>query len=128
MARRFLRPTLPPLAGVGNPARGSYAGLAGKAFAKVLSETWTEVSPTGAYWNHTRLLSDNRIAAGASDASSCTFEVPQQGILAVKVELIYRRAFKGLADLKGWTDPNLVMASRRFTLRRRDRLSPTLPE
>ena len=41
---------------------GPQAGLPGKAYARVLAELWTEISPSGAYWNPTRALSDNRIS------------------------------------------------------------------
>lgn len=56
-------PTIPEWGGMGDPDERYYAGLPGKAFAKVLEELWTEVSPSGAYWNPTRVLSDNRLAA-----------------------------------------------------------------
>jgi len=41
-----------------NAAEGYYAGLPGTAYAKILQEIRTEVTPTGAYWNPTRVLSD----------------------------------------------------------------------
>jgi hypothetical protein len=44
-------PIVPEWGGVGDPDEGYYAGLPGKGFAKILQELWTEVSPTGAYWN-----------------------------------------------------------------------------
>jgi len=57
--------TIPQWGGVGDwrqevASKGYYAGLPGKAFAKILVEMWTEITPTGAYWNPTRLVSDNR--------------------------------------------------------------------
>ncbi len=67
-------PELPDWCGQGDKADGCYAGLPGKTYAKILEEAWTGVSPTGAYWNMTRLVSDNRIAAFASDESAYTFE------------------------------------------------------
>ncbi|UCC76355.1 MAG: carboxypeptidase regulatory-like domain-containing protein, partial [Anaerolineales bacterium] len=60
-------PTLPDWCDAGDPSQGYYAGLPGKAFAKVLQELWAEVMPSGAYWNMTRIVSDNRIAAFATD-------------------------------------------------------------
>ena len=45
------------------PWAGSYRGVPGKVYAKVLEELWTEISPSGAYWNQTRILSDNRLPA-----------------------------------------------------------------
>ena len=63
-------------AGVGDPAKGYYAGLPGKGYAKILMELWTEITPTGAYWNPTRVVSDNRLPAFASDASTYAFAAP----------------------------------------------------
>jgi hypothetical protein len=101
--------TVPEWGGVGDPAAGYYAGLPGKAFAKVLEELWTELSPTAAYWRPTRVLSDNRIAAFATDASAYAFAAPGRGRVAVEVTLLYRRAFKKLAEQKGWDVPDIVM-------------------
>ena len=102
-------PTVPDWGGVGDPEDGYYAGLPGKAFAKVLEELWTEVSPTGAYWNPTRVLSDNRIPALATDKSEYAFTAPERGDVNVEVTLIYRRAYKELMDWKKWEVPDVVM-------------------
>jgi len=98
---------VPQWGGVGDwrqeaASKGYYAGLPGKAFAKILVEMWTEITPTGAYWNPTRLVSDNRLAAFATDVSQYTFSAQPQGEVLVKVRLIYRRAYRALADPKGW--------------------------
>jgi len=103
-------PTLPGWCGRGDPRRGYYAGLPGKAFAKILEERWTGISPTGAYWNPTRLLSDNRIAALDSDTSRYLFLAPREGQTTIEVRLLFRRAFKQLMDQKGWSDPDILMA------------------
>ncbi|MFQ6014087.1 MAG: hypothetical protein ACE5NP_01420 [Anaerolineae bacterium] len=109
-------PTVPEWGGVGDPSEGYYAGLPGKAFAKVLEELWTEVSPTGAYWNQTRVLSDNRIAAFATDTSTYTFAAPSEGEVSVEVTLLFRRAFIALMDQKGWDVPDVVISSHRLTV------------
>jgi hypothetical protein len=101
--------TLPEWAGQGDPAQGNYAGLPGKAYAKVLKELWTEVSPTGAYWNHTALVSDNRLAAFQADESIYTFAAPAQGSISVRASLYYRRAYRQIAEWKGWQDPDILM-------------------
>jgi hypothetical protein len=88
---------------------GREAGLPGKAFAKVLEELWTEVSPTGAYWNPTRVVSDNRLAAFAADTSTYTFAASTDGQTTVEVTLLFRRAFSGLMEQKGWNVPEIVM-------------------
>lgn len=105
--------------GAGDPDHGYYAGLPGKAYAKVLEEVWTQVSPSGAYWNPTRVVSDNRLAALASDESAYAFALPANASgseLTVSVTLLYRRAFKELMDQKGWTDADIVMEQEVLTL------------
>jgi hypothetical protein len=102
-------PTVPEWGGVGDPAEGYYAGLPGKAFARVLEELWTEISPSGAYWNPTRVVADNRLAAFASDTSTYTLAAPQEGAVDVEVTLIFRRAFIELMGQKGWDVPDVVM-------------------
>lgn len=101
--------TAPEWAGVGDPGQGYYANLPGRAFAKVLQELWTEITPTGAYWNPTRLVSDNRLAAFATDTSIYTFAAPAEGQVTVQVTLLFRRAFKALMDQKGWDSPDVIM-------------------
>ncbi len=103
-------PTVAEWGGVGDPEQGYYAGLPGKAYAKVLEELWTEISPSGAYWNPTRIVSDNRIAAFETDTSTYAFALPESGKAHVEVTLIFRRAFKELMDQKGWDVPDIVMA------------------
>jgi len=108
--------TLPDWCGVGDPNEGCYSGLPGKAFAKVLEELWTEVSPTGAYWNPTRIVSDNRIAAFATDRSTYTFAAPDDGDVTVDVALLFRRAFHDIMLWKGWDVPDIVMEEETVTL------------
>ena len=102
-------PVIPDYGGVGDPSRGYYAGLPGRIFSKVLMELWTEVSPTGAYWKPTRLVSDNRLAAFATDTSRYRFTAPAEGQATVQVTLLFRRAFKLLMDQKGWNTPDIAM-------------------
>jgi hypothetical protein len=103
-------PTVPEWGGIGDPEEGYYAGQPGKVFAKVLEELWTGISPTAAYWNPTRLVSDNRIAAFASDSSRYTFSSPDGGDVRIEVTLLYRRAFIELMDQKGWDTPDILVA------------------
>jgi hypothetical protein len=113
-------PVVPDWGGVGDPqdglaqriANGYYAGVPGTAFAKILIELWTEVSPSGAYWNPTRILSDNRIAAMESDTTTYSFEIPEGSPppeILVSVKLLFRRAFIDLMDQKGWEVPDILM-------------------
>ena len=84
-------------------------GLPGEAFALILEELWTEIAPTGCYWNPTRVVSDNRIAAFASDASNYTFAAPTAGDASINVTLLFRRAYYGLVQWKSWDVPDIVM-------------------
>ena len=102
-------PRLPSWCGEGDSIEGNYAGLPGVAYAKVLEELWTEISPSGAYWNPTRILSDNRIAAFETATSSYTFSAPVHGDVRVRATLLFRRAFKNLMDQKRWNVPDILM-------------------
>jgi hypothetical protein len=103
-------PTVPEGGRVGDESAGNCAGLPGKGFAKVLEELWTEVAPTGAYWRQTRVLEDNRIPALATDTSNYAFAAPMKPEqITIDVHLLFRRAFKPLADLKGWDIPDILM-------------------
>jgi len=107
-------PTVPRWGGVGDPNEGYYAGLPGEGFAKVLEEIWTGISPSGAYWNPTRVVSDNRIAASACDRSTYTFAAGADGEVAVDVTLLFRRAFIEVAEQKGWRAPDILMEHQRL--------------
>ena len=112
---------MPEWGGIGDPSEGYCAGLPGKAFAKVLEETWTEITPSAAYWNPTRVLSDNRLAAFATDRSNYTFAAPHEGEVKVEVTLLLRRAFVELTDQKGWDVPDKIMEQQTVQLPVADR-------
>ena len=86
-----------------------------KGFAKILQDVWTGETPTVAYWNRTRIVSDNRIAAFATDSSSYRFAAAESP-LRVDVTLLFRRAFIDLAEQKGWFSPDIVMARKTLTI------------
>ncbi len=115
-------PVVPEWGGEGDPDEGYYAGQPGKAYAKVLQELKAgpvpkiPVIPTGAYWNKTQIVSDNRIAAFASDNSTYTFRTPENGTTGVTVTLLFRRAFIELMDQKGWDTPDIIMAQQSISL------------
>lgn len=101
-------PVLPEWCGVGEPAEGYYAGLPGKAYARILQELWTEIAPTGAYWNPTRVLSDTRLAPFQADTSVYVFR-SQEAPTTVDVVVLFRRAYVELMDEKAWDIPDIVM-------------------
>jgi hypothetical protein len=104
-------PVLPEWCGSGDPADGCYAGLPGKVFVKLLEEMWTGVSPTAAYWNPTRVVMDTRLKPFESDVGEFLFVAPDSGDVRIEAVLLYRRAYKKLMDLKGWSEPDIVMES-----------------
>lgn len=110
-------PTLPSWCGSKNGQAGHYAGQPGKAYAKVLEELWTRVTPTGAYWNPTRIVSDNRLAAFASDSAAFVFQCRDEEPVEVQAKLLFRRAYIELMEIKGWDSPDISMAEGRVSLR-----------
>ena len=103
-------PIVPDWCGVGDPSRGHYARLPGTVYAKVLQELWTEIYPTGAYWNRTRIRSDNRIPALETDRTTYRFSAPEEGEITLEINLVFRRAFMDLIKQKGWETPDILMA------------------
>ena len=89
---------------------GAQAGLPGKAFAKLLRDAQTGEWPVVSYWKQTFLVSDNRIPALDSDASTYEFALPSaSGAVTVTAELRFRRVFQGVTDARGWDKPDVVM-------------------
>jgi hypothetical protein len=112
-------PVLPEWCGSGDPADGCYSGLPGKVFVKLLEEIWTGVSPTAAYWNPTRVVMDTRLGAYESDVGKFVFIAPDSGDVRIEAVLLYRRAHKKLMDLKGWSEPDIVMESAAISIPQR---------
>jgi hypothetical protein len=100
---------IPFYGGEGNPNEGYFAGVPGKIYMKVLQEIWTETYPSGAYWNPTRILSDNRLLPFETDRSEFVFESGDATTFEIHVRLLFRRATKELMDLKGWDVPDILM-------------------
>ncbi len=116
---RLSGPTIPDWGGIGDPGQGYYAGLPGVAYAKILEEAWTGISPSGAYWNPTRLVSDNRIPALGHATSAYSFALPQgDSSISIDVRLLYRRAFIELRDQKSWDVEDVLMESQSFLVER----------
>jgi hypothetical protein len=109
-------PVIPDWGGIGDYEQGYFAGSPGTAYAKVLMELWTEISPSGAYWNPTRIVSDNRIPAMGNDKTKYIFEASKDSEVQVEVELLFRRAFIELMDQKGWDVADIVMEEERIEL------------
>jgi len=100
---------VPIYGGAGGGPR-DYAGRPGKMFAKILvDQMGNHPAPS---WRQTMILSDTRIPPLETDLSTYEFAMPTTGSSAtVEARLIYRRAFKGLADEKGWDMEDVLMTS-----------------
>jgi hypothetical protein len=111
-----------PLALQSGPTLPEWAGdlkdLPGVYFAKILRELWTDVEPTGAYWNPTRIVEDTRLPALETHASTYTFAVPagNNDAITVEAKLIFRRAYYDLMQQKGWEVPDILMESANVTI------------
>jgi len=67
-------------------------------------------APVASYWKQVLIQSDNRLAAFEADTTTCDFLVPEGGgEIEVEATLIFRRAFKPLAEAKGWELEDIVM-------------------
>jgi len=100
---------LPWWAGQGDEP-DDYAGRPGKAFAKILQESWTGAWPSIAYWNPTVVREDTRIPALGTDISRYEFRAPSDGgPVTIQARLIFRRAFKHLARQKKWDLTDMLM-------------------
>lgn len=120
--------TIPLWGGVGTSITGmeNYGGMPGKIFAHLLADKDTNDSPTAAYWNPTKLAwvnngtgqtSDNRLKPFEPDESRYSFSIPSSnGKVSITVKLVYRYAFIDLAVQKGWTRPDLEIASVQCTV------------
>jgi hypothetical protein len=120
---------VPAWGGIG-PGSNNYAGLPGKGFAKVLQTLNEYQKPTiiagerenaaefpAPAWRRSKILSDNRIPPRSDDVSTYLFAVPEHSKdVHVKAQLIYRKAFKPLADVKGWDVPDVELISTSNTI------------
>lgn len=89
---------------------GQQAGLAGKAFAKVLRDAVTGEYPVVSYWKQSFIVIDNRIPALGRDISTYAFAAPNSGgSVTVSAELRFRRTFQAEMDVRGWNMPDIVM-------------------
>jgi hypothetical protein len=91
------------LGGVGDPSEGYYAGLPGRLFGRI-NEALDGTSPV-LFTDAVAIRFDNRIAAGETDTSRYTFDLPaERGTVRATARLIYRRAWRALVDAKQWTE------------------------
>lgn len=89
---------------------GALAGEAGSYFALILEEVWTGISPTGAYWNPTRIVEDTRLPALATSQTQYVFAASDHAPFHINVHVVLRRAFADIMESKGWTMPDMPVA------------------
>jgi hypothetical protein len=101
---------LPDWAGNGDIAEGSYAGLPGAAFARVLGDD--EGNLNVPFWNATRVVSDTRIRPKKTVTLKYEFslEDPADEPTA-EASLIYRPVIRPLAQVKNWTVNDILITS-----------------
>ena len=101
---------LPDWAGNGDIAEGSYAGLPGAAFARVLGDD--EGNLNVPFWNATRVVSDTRIRPKKTVTLKYEFslENPADEPTA-EASLIYRPVIRPLAQVKNWTVNDILITS-----------------
>ena len=115
---------IPEYGGVGPLEEGNYAGLPGRGFAQIFGDD--EGNTHVLDWQATRIVSDTRIKAKARDTSYYTFALPQDPEkISIETRLIYRRAFKPLADLKKWELEDIYVAADTTVVESRGRLKAT---
>jgi len=115
---------VPDWGGVGSPARGDYAGLPGKGFAKILAglveypadrrqgRQFARVEPAP-YWRPSTIASDTRIPAEVTDVSEYVFAAPDRAAapVTVRTRLVYRRTFRSWGTLHRIKGDDLELAS-----------------
>ena len=101
---------LPDWAGNGDIAEGSYAGLPGAAFARVLGDD--EGNLNVPFWNATQVVSDTRIRPKKTVTLKYEFslENPADEPTA-EASLIYRPVIRPLAQVKNWTVNDILITS-----------------
>jgi hypothetical protein len=81
------------------------AGRPGRLYAKVLRD-FDGHSPVP-FWRADPELLDTRLVPGRPDQMEWSFPA---GVHSLRVRLLYRRFWQHVADAKGWTDNELVVA------------------
>jgi len=90
---------------------GTYQGLPGTIYAKVLRDVQTGEFPVVTYWKQTLIESDNRIAALDRDTTSYGFLLPSESdTVTVTASIYFRRVFQSVNEEKKWGIPDILMA------------------
>ncbi len=110
------RRSLTPLAGPTIPEwGGTFSGLPGAGFAKVLRDVETGEAPVISYWKQVIIESDTRIAALATETSRFSFQLSDSAV-TISVRVYFRRLFQPIADRYGWDLGEVLMEERVITV------------
>lgn len=102
--------TLPDWAGQGLVEEGNYGGLPGAMFAKVLRDGSNRLNVP--FWKAVAVDSDTRIRPKTTITKEFQFSLTDPNDEpSVEARLVYRPAFKALADAKGWKDIDITITS-----------------
>lgn len=120
----------PQWAGEGAEEFGNYAGLPGKGYAKLLStpvaypadprlnDGRAPIYPAP-HWRRILVESDNRIPAGAEDATTYAFGMgPELRTAQVRIRLLHRRTFRSWLEPGAKFEGDLTLFERNQTLQR----------
>ena len=101
-------PTIPQWGGSGSPENGNYAGLPGVGYARITADNHGNINVP--FWEATKIVSDNRLRPREQDANTFVFDVSEAtGYVEVSATLLYRKAFKPMAERYGWDTGDVVM-------------------
>lgn len=101
---------VPDYGGSGPVSAGNYAGYPGRGFALVFADQLGRRNVMD--WQAVKIVTDTRIKPKATDTSVYRFAMPpNSGKMTIQTRLIYRRAYKPLADIKGWKLDDITVAS-----------------
>ena len=101
---------VPAYGGTGALDQGNYSGYPGKGFALIFADD--KGNQPVMDWQATKMIEDTRLKPRGSNSSEYTFTLPSsKQKIQIHTKLIYRRAFKPLADIKKWQQEDMIVAS-----------------
>jgi len=107
--------TIPNWGGVGDTSRGNYAGLPGIGYARITADDRGNLNVP--FWEATKIVSDNRLRPREADSETFEFDGSNaRNYVKVTAKLIYRRAFKPMADKYGWDTKDILMEEKSETV------------
>lgn len=108
-------PVIPDWGGTGDPGQGNYGGQAGVGYARITGDDQGQINVP--YWEATKIVSDNRLRPMQQDANTFQFDASgARGFITVTARLIYRKAFKPMAERFGWDTGDVVMTEKSETV------------